>query len=879
MSFLLQVNCSINNDLGDAQDTTKPVPKFTSFRVKEPSPSLGGGLKDYGRNQESTRADGPASKNHHCKEDHGRYPRHDRRSHHDTYEYSVAKGRSRKLRPRPSSPKTILVPWNDGNNTFVIDRNGDSSNLTYGTLDISSKPSYFRFGAGSVVGLPTSIKIDRYSSSEKVVILSRFPQDASKQRDKASFGKAYYRRSRTLRVRLDEASNIEKDTAADFLPLRLAKRQKRRHRNDEGSSDSLASSDEGIGHYRSVEGKASSSTRPSDEDLSYSSDVSISEQDSRSDALNQDYRQKHTMLSRQVDADSTDPEAWLNFIDHQDRIHASGNDATGSKMTSAERWSNADIKISMYERALEKVISSEARERLLLGMMEEGSKLWDDKKLATKWQSMLRTNPANLGLWTRYLNFKQTNFQSFRYEEVRSVYVESLKVLRSAQVETQVSNADFYSIYEIQIYVVLRMTLFMREAGFLEHATATWQSLIEYICHRPSHFNNHGRTLEGSSESAALLAFEEFWDSEVPRVGEEGAEGWAKFESKRGLPPVPRKCNEKVSIDDRHVFESWVMYERTRSLQSRIPARTSDDLEENDPYRVILFSDIRDALISLPNPNGQHIFVAALLIFCQLPPLRTDSTRDTLNKWWKDPFLRNQAIYQILPSWHSQTFGLGSKAMGTENVPASEEHDAKSIKDPFRFPTMDYQLSSDSLFAAKASWFSPFDAWQNEFSSNQGTLEIGWIRRVFKALVDLGSNVHGLTEYYLAFELRNFPILVERTAKSLLKKQPSQLRLYNFYALVEYRLGNTNSAETVIVTAINMSKKLNEEAQRDTVLLWRTWIWESLSMGHTGHALECLLMFADHNVKLDLSKTESEKQLAVEEVNPALLLRTQSVRA
>ena len=67
-----------------------------------------------------------------------------------------------------------------------------------------------------------------------------------------------------------------------------------------------------------------------------------------------------------------------------------------------------------------------------------------------------------------------------------------------------------------------------------------------------------------------------------------------------------------------------------------------------------------------------------------------------------------------------------------------------------------------------------------------------------------------------------------KTAKNVLKAYPSSLRLYNAYALIEWRLGNKSAAENVFSTALSMCSGLEPGERIDDLLLWRCWAWELL---------------------------------------------------
>ena len=77
------------------------------------------------------------------------------------------------------------------------------------------------------------------------------------------------------------------------------------------------------------------------------------------------------------------------------------------------------------------------------------------------------------------------------------------------------------------LYVFLRFVCLAQEAGYDELAIAAIQATIELNIFRPSstHLPISEQTLE-----TELSHFEEFWDSEVPRFGEENARGWKAFD-------------------------------------------------------------------------------------------------------------------------------------------------------------------------------------------------------------------------------------------------------------------------------------------------------------------------------------------------------------
>lgn len=579
------------------------------------------------------------------------------------------------------------------------------------------------------------------------------------------------------------------------------------------------------------------------------------------------------VLSRKVEEEPGNCDAWLELIDLQDSVLKLGVTSMKSRNTAAERQSTTDLKVSLYEKAIQSAKTLEDKERLLLGMMQEGSQIWGNSKLSSKWRAILKNYPTSLSLWTKYLDFRQSDYRSFRYEEVYSAYLDCLVILQQTRLDAESNTVDPTPVFIMQLYVILRMTVYMREAGFSEHATACWQAIIEFNFYKPVQYRQLDGHTNDQTELEVFSAFEAFWESEAPRFGEEYAEGWASFTSKGGKPTASKRDGVECLTSNDHKFQPWTRLERQKSLLSRLPARTVDDTD--DVYRVILFSDIRPVLINSPNFIGKSIIIDALLAFCHLPLcFASDRTRP----WLLDPFLRNEMVHQVRDPLELMTAKPATFRLESEEslIRATKPRPYPSKNEFLLLPMPFYRLSFCSLFAAKGAWFSAFDSWENEMNKNEGPVELQFVRRLLKALVNYGIGGDCLAEYQVAFETRLSPSTAKKVVKSLIKRQPSSLRLYRSYAVVEYRLGNPATADHVMITSINMSKSLSEQAQRDCILLWPTWIWELLDLGELALALERILMFSDEVITIKPLARPSSPQEPTR-VAPALLLRIQKV--
>lgn len=840
----------------------RPIPKFASFRAdgapkSQASAHSASASRDISLGVSHTRNNSV---------DPDKHLRRDRREHPE-----------RKEGYQYVSPHLLPKDPGAGGRTdklFAVDTVGDPNNLRFGALHRYATPSYFRLGAGNVLGSSREQKIDRSASDEKSLILSHRAYDLSRKGERPTMWIPSGNLTRELKIRPQANRFPDVDATLDFVSLSAARRAKRRRGNDGSSLDSESSSAEDSTHYRSIEGKARSHRKPADRDLMFNDDASSADDQSEklpsTDGSAQDRRGE---LLRQTEADPGNYVAWLNLINNQDDILKVFRTSRSTTLTNAEKQANADVKLSIYQKALEKVTDPVGRENLILGMIDQAAQVWTSEKLSSQLKSLLQDNPGFLRLWTKYLNFTQTNFSTFKYEEALAVYFDCLNLLSRVLQDSMKSVAEKEQIYDIQLYVLLRMTVFLRESGFSELAVAAWQAMLEYVFFKPVQFHSKEHQGGGSLHHITLSMFEEFWESEVPRIGENDAEGWATYFYKQGDATQPKIRETDPTVIFQNLWQSWLLTERRHGLLTRKPARTIDDVEESDPYRVILFSDIQPFLIDCPSQMGQATLLDAFLAFCSLPTLETRGSAPEPRIWREDGFSRNEFLYSpgsVLPIWRIQK----PDPRPSDDVDGQEYFlDSSSRTNALDFPASVYQLSPDSLFSSKGSWFSPLDAWETEYSEDQGPLEKSWVIKAVKTLVlaDVGGD--NLAELLLALELRFSPDTVRKTSKSLLKRQPSNLRLYNAYALVEYRLGNSDRAETVIVTSINMGEKSNEFPPRhDTLLLWHTWIWEHLSAGRPQDALKRLLEYGSDEVRLVTSEIEDHS------ANPALLLRTEKVR-
>ncbi|KAI9646064.1 hypothetical protein NHQ30_005502 [Ciborinia camelliae] len=757
--------------------------------------------------------------------------RDDRRSGHRSTNKTQAQSYSKDepIKYQPEIPEAEVA-----SDICVVDRKGDVKNLVYGSNHRYSVPPFHRIGAGCVLGTPRDTRIDREYEDDKGIVLTNLRGFRSNNREKYIFSKVERDRPRLLKIRpgvlVDESFLRDEN----YVPLQISRGKKRKRVDRDPASDS--DSDHDDTHYRSIQGKAKTSNEPQDDAFQYASDSDSSGSDAgRTMRLESSMKQKNMELSRRIEQSPGDIEAWLALIGHQDALLNAGDDRR--RITNAEIRSTADIKIHMYEKALGKIQILRDRERLLLGLMAEGAKIWEIKVQAERWSQIAKDNIDSLILWKRYLDFRQSNFSTFRYEDVREVFLSRIHSLKQ-KISAAPAWIPVKSLYEQLLYVILRATLFIRESGFTELAVAIWQGILEMNFQEPESIHTVHET-SALAENGILKLFGEFWEAEVPRIGELSSLGWKNFAETGddSTAPAAQTDEPEIALRGQDLFKTWMTAESSRIKASRIPARTMDDTVEDDPYRVILFTDIENFLMLLPRSAGylRRSLLNAFLIFCHLPslPTPTQDHPQSSVEWGHDSCLYNE-ILEYDSEWIKEKY----YRKPTEDAIEGEESKVSSI---FTTPTTNFAIAPESMFSN--SWFSSFKPWKEVYGNeDNGPVPYAWIRNALKQLTQ-AYPIDDLAEYYLAFEWINEPNTIKKVAKTLLKQQSSSLKLYNAYAMIEWSKGNREISNGIYAAALGMSKSMSSDNNdnKDSIYLWKSLVWACLSAGFKEMALTHLL--------------------------------------
>lgn len=802
-------------------DRKKPaVPKFASFKPQAESPSKSPPPhpdKGHGRRAvDREDHDEPVRSRHTTKAHHSRPRRHDRQ-------------RSRSPERATPNPAPREEPL------YTVDKRGDPLIVRYGSNERARVPAYRRAGAGRVMGAAGRLRLLHDGSKELFSLGDKFGEGPSAFRDRNLLYKASRRKTRVFRLRSgsDQKQTQPVEDELDFVPLYDSRK------TQDPKEDSYTISEGEEPNYRSIQGKAKARDFV-DSDLE-SADSSDSDAEVESDPLNPT-KQKAIELSRQVKDHPEDVEAWLELVDLQEDLLRLTEDVRQSR-TSDEVKGLASIRVSLLEEAMSHVQKSDL-ERLLLRLMREGSRVWSSKAIAKRWADISLKN-SSFALWEAHLEYELSNMSTFTYGGLKKMHTERLRYL-SERLSQDIHNAlashpnqlleevchshsdisdGLARIFDEFVYVFMRATCFLRDAGYSELAVAAWQAMLELTFARPADDPD-------TDPVEVMSSFKDFWESEVPRIGEDGAKGWRHFTEAEELADLPEGKTEAVPAqpDTRDVYRAWAAVESQRRRRAALPARTLDEGTEDDPFRVVMFADLEPLLFCIPSvvlgmPKAKVYIVDGFLLFCQLPAASA-SAGDLIQSLRKD----------------SPTYRESARLGRRDSERPSDAEDGARRPPRFSEPGRRLMGSADVMFS-DAHWFGFF----NRDPSPENGLAL-------TAMIQLTTSFgyEPVAEYSLALAYNKTPTAVRKTAKALLKKWPNNTSLYNGYAVAEWRNGNLDMSRTVLLSATSQDIREKE-------CLWTTWAWLDLEAGDMRSALaRCIAATGTDQTNAETTATYSQ---------------------
>ncbi|KAG5519630.1 hypothetical protein PMAC_001785 [Pneumocystis sp. 'macacae'] len=638
---------------------------------------------------------------------------------------------------------------------FVSDLSGDINNVIYGKNDRYSIPYYRRSGGGRVIGCEEHIRLRVCSENPNEIVLSPFLNYDKYQKQ-------------TILVS-NQNIGLEKEVEESSPPNEI--KEQENYIPFDIISDTTV-------------------IKNSETDLNNVDSNSTQMINDSKNALNiwkdGDPQLEIKELSKKIEASPLDYKLWLELVDKQDKALKMSQD----KNSKAEQLSIGDVKLKILEKALS---YSPDNEELLLKYVSIITLIWEPKKVEAKWEEILKKT-LSLSLWKKYLNFFQTNSISFSYTECIERFQNSLQTLK----EASKNEKCFLKKEEIILYILVRLWFYMKEAGYTENSIASIQALIEFNFFRPDIFSYD------TYYTDYLQEFEQFWEAEAPRFGEYEAKGWKNYYNDPQNITPPKKGSNLLFSNDENISENiedkyvlWCKQEIYRGLSTN-PKR-STDTSDNDPYSVVLFSDIEQLL---------YFF--------------------TSNK------IRSNLIYFSLHFLGFSLYRLN-----------------KTSNNPLLLDSFVHDFSLISSF----DWF-----WLNNYKSSE----------FFNENIINSNYIQKRSENPLQFKLKNWPITIDtlfsidktcvrKLAKSILRKNPSNMKLWCAYAQLEYLNGNIQETRKIFLNILENVKPNHTEKFHDCVIAYKLWAEIEMKNNEINNSIKILVSMVENGINIKTILSNNEK--------------------
>ena len=460
-----------------------------------------------------------------------------------------------------------------------------------------------------------------------------------------------------------------------------------------------------------------------------------------------------------------DEAAWLALAESLDAPIQAGGQSHDDRRGAA---ASAERKAEVLRRA---VSANPESETLRLALLKACEAYLPHEEIDSEWQRAVKEMPTSVALWSSLLGRRGAAFGAYTAGAQRALGARAIRALaeRLDGARAGGTPSAMLSGLERAILLLLSRAAFAeKSSGYSERALSLLMAAIEMSCFAPKSDANGNNTATMSSSRLYDL-FEEFWEAEVPRIGESSAKGWSDWhEAGKPSEAAASTAEQPLADDDngdggnhqdgsgrwshlvdesgwrdpsRRVYASWAATETRLDKTCVLPIRASSspDAAEDDPERVVLAEDLRPFLVQLKSDEARpELFLAAASLL---------------------------------------------------RVPHAQEH----------LPSSHPLAALCSAGAETAAELLPDNATPFIAAAGEG-------RRVARALLTSGCAAFP-TDVRLARALLNTAdqrTPIRKLAKSLLKRQPAYLPLWLVYADAEANLGNTAEARKVCLSALTL---------------------------------------------------------------------------
>ncbi|OCF54309.1 hypothetical protein L486_08223 [Kwoniella mangroviensis CBS 10435] len=705
--------------------------------------------------------------------------------------------------------------------SFFPDTVGDRDAVRYGSTSSASAPRYYRDGKNRILGLNEGLRIvysrDRTQKGVEIAPMGRpyVPRYNSRQTQPAAS-------QHLQRILLLPSDDQAFDSSAPYIDFDLKPARQATdlpsyrdiHQPQEDEDLELAEIQGAIGSYSTLE---------------------------------EEVRRETVDTEQYLKSHRGDIDRWIKYSQLHLKLSPDLTSRSDVAQISSKTRAEAEVTLSILSRALDAEEANFNSTKLHLAYLQAAEQFWPNDKVTNRWKNVLRELSEKndqvdmMDLWLGYITWREGNGfgkgDGGGVDEVVEVYEECIGKLKENSHADRSGTGDTQATEENLVYLFLRACLFLKQAGYTERALAMFQAIMEITFFKPDHL----RTSPSSAPTRfddILDGYEKFWDTEAPRIGEPGSKGW-KNTAPSAVPSA--QVLKPLTHSSEDPFEKWLEAELHAESNYSMPGRATDLNEEveDDPYHIILFSDIRPFLFSINSPEVRLQLIYAFLNFLGLPftppdiPSSSPATNDPHLQWTlaHNPAKRN-AFWPLRQSskrlpWQT----VGGEPMDPERT--------RGLDNPFESPVRCWLQDRSTILGRKGSWFTDMDA------VDVAALDVDLIRNIFEILRPLVPDP-AFTLDSFAFESAVSAKGAVKFAKSVLASDRDNVLLWDGYARLERQRGKVSSARTVYVTALQAAIAVRSYGvvTEDELDLWAGWAEMEFEIADEARSLEVVVLAA-----------------------------------
>ncbi|KAG8969019.1 hypothetical protein FRC03_004986 [Tulasnella sp. 419] len=701
-------------------------------------------------------------------------------------------------------------------NLFIEDGKGDEGNIRYGGLHRYAVPKFKRMGYGTVLGVTDGAW--RLKPNGPNVELSLKKQVHAPQLSSSKWS-SYISSIQPRRLTAPKHQDQYSEDSG-FIPLpstRVKQSKEPAYRSitaaeadEESDASSSSSSSQGGRH-----------SNASDEEFTVPSTSAFTE--------------RNIALTQATKSNPTSASAWMNLLRH-------------SASSAPTQQARAEISLSILDKALDAHYSNKHNPAFLCQYLLFGSLIWPAAKLRDEWEIAVKKVEIHrrdlfeqTTLWMDYLTFK-----------LKDSGIDGLQEA-VARVWQAVARAEVAQVFELECFklrVLWRCCVGLAEAGYTERGVAAFQSQIELTLFAPAEYKS-------KTFSQNLESLEEFWESECPRFGEVGANGWCNFNpsTSDAQPATSAKSpmQEEPRLDHEDSYVKWAAAESFRDRTGRYPLRSSDPMSDEDPYSTVLFSDIRGFLYN-PSATGNEAKILLIYAFLQFlglyfpglsayleeqsSPVSTadgNQSSSNLDSIWSDTRFKDPSVISSVffpkrtsSSKHSLT---DSNAIGKESLNDSQQKSGFGAVKDWRWGVLTPLQGHGSKGEGRM--------WEADVFK---IIDTSFVRRVFEQTSAKVSSA-AFDEHWLAFEaICNIKSTI-KLSRRMLQNDRDSLHRWASHAKLERIRGKPDEAVKIYEACLEGTSLGANPRKNNSETLY--WDWAQLIWLSGGRADVILLRAAD----------------------------------